>query len=147
MKTSHAIQNSLRFWLKFSNANAFEQATRQPAVAQEKKLLDIIRRNQQTEYGREHQFARIRSVEDFQAAVPINSYETLTPYIERTLHGIPNVLTDDKPIMFATTSGTTGRAKYIPVTPSYLHEYSHGIHVHTYRMIADFENVFEGKAL
>lgn len=147
MKTSHAIQNSLRLWLKFSNANAFEQATRQPAAAQEEKLLEIVRRNQQTEYGREHQFNRIRSVEEFQSAVPVNSYETLTPYIERTLHGIPNVLTADKPLMFATTSGTTGRAKYIPVTPSYLHEYSHGIHVHTYRMIADFDNVFEGKAL
>ncbi|HEU4792054.1 MAG TPA: GH3 auxin-responsive promoter family protein, partial [Nitrolancea sp.] len=147
MKTSQVIQNSLRLWLKFSNANAFEQATRQPVIAQEEKLLSIIRRNRYTEYGTEHQFAKIRSVKDFQASVPINSYDTMTPYIERTLHGIPDVLTADKPLMFATTSGTTGRAKYIPVTPSYLNEYSHGIHVHTYRMLADYDNVFEGKAL
>lgn len=147
MKTSQVIQNSLRLWLKFSNANAFEQATRQPVIAQEEKLLAIIRRNRYTEYGTEHQFAKIRSVKDFQASVPINSYDTMTPYIERTLHGIPDVLTADKPLMFATTSGTTGRAKYIPVTPSYLNEYSHGIHVHTYRMLADYDNVFEGKAL
>ena len=49
--------------------------------------------------------------------------------------------------MFATTSGTTGRAKYIPVTPSYLHEYSHGVHVHTYRMFTDFGDMLEGKIL
>ena len=41
--------------------------------------------------------------------------------------GEPNVLTAERPLMFATTSGTTGRAKYIPVTPSYLREYSHGV--------------------
>ncbi len=49
--------------------------------------------------------------------------------------------------MFATTSGTTGKAKYIPVTSSYLHEYSHGVHVHLYRMFADFGDVLEGKLL
>ena len=49
--------------------------------------------------------------------------------------------------MFATTSGTTGKAKYIPVTPSYLHEYSHGVHVHPYRMFTDFGDLLEGKIL
>ena len=49
--------------------------------------------------------------------------------------------------MFATTSGTTGRAKYIPVTPSYLHEYSHGVHVHLYRIFTDFGDALEGKIL
>jgi len=49
--------------------------------------------------------------------------------------------------MFATTSGTTGRAKYIPVTPSYLKEYSHAIHVHTYRLALDFDAVLGGRTL
>ena len=49
--------------------------------------------------------------------------------------------------MFATTSGTTGRAKYIPVTPSYLHEYSHGVHVHLYRIFTDFGDMLDGKIL
>ena len=57
------------------------------------------------------------------------------------------MLTADEPLMFATTSGTTGKAKYIPVTPSYLHEYSHGVHVHLYRMFTDFGDMLEGKIL
>ncbi len=57
------------------------------------------------------------------------------------------MLTADRPVMFATTSGTTGRAKYIPVTPSYLHEYSHGVHVHLYRIFSDYDDVLEGKML
>ena len=77
--------------------------------------------------------------------MPPNTYETLEPYIERTLRGEKNVLTADDPLMFATTSGTTGSAKYIPVTPSYLHEYSHGVHVHTYRMFTDFPDLLDGQ--
>ena len=77
----------------------------------------------------------------------MNTYEALTPYIDRVFAGEQNVLTADVPLMFATTSGTTGRAKYIPVTPSYLSEYSHGVHVHTYRMFTDFSDMLEGKIL
>ncbi len=146
MPTS-TVQRLLRTWLKLSAANRFDDATWRPAAAQEEKLLEIVRRNQGTVYGREHRFSQIRSIRDFQDRVPPNSYETLTPYIERTLRGEPNVLTAEQPLMFATTSGTTGRSKYIPVTPSYLDEYSHGIHVHTYRILADFGDILEGKIL
>lgn len=147
MKTSAPVQNLLRLWLRLSDANRFDEAMWQPLLAQQEKLLEIVRRNKDTIYGREHGFNSIRSIKDFQTRVPQNSYETLTPYIERVMRGEPNILTADKPLMFATTSGTTGRAKYIPVTPSYLHEYSHGIHVHTYRIASDFPAVFGGKAL
>ncbi len=147
MRSSGAVQNLLRLWLKFSAANRFDEATWTPAAAQERVLLNMIRRNQDTAYGREHGFQRIRSVRDFQARVPRNSYDDLSPYLERMLRGEQNVLTADTPAMFATTSGTTGKAKYIPVTPSYMQEYSHGVHVHTYRMFADFHDMLEGRAL
>ncbi len=141
------MQNLLRLWLKFSAANHFDDSTRNPAAAQERQLLSVIRRNQDTAFGRAHDFARIRSIRDYRARVQRHSYDDLSPYIERMLRGEQNVLTADKPTMFATTSGTTGSAKYIPVTPSYLQEYSHGVHVHTYRMFADFHDVLEGRAL
>jgi hypothetical protein len=63
------------------------------------------------------------------------------------VRGEANVLTAEDPLLFATTSGTTGRAKYIPVTPSYLHEYSHGLHVHSYRLFADFPDLLDGRLL
>ena len=141
------IQSLLRLWLRFSEANHFDDATWHPEAAQEQKLLEIVRRNRDTDYGREHDFRTIRSAADYQEAVPPNTYETLAPYIERTLKGEGNVLTADKPLMFATTSGTTGRMKYIPVTPSYLKEYSHGVHLHTYRIFADVRDILEGKLL
>jgi hypothetical protein len=141
------MQRLLRTWLRYSAANRFDNATWDPRRAQEEKLLEIVRRNERTEYGRAHGLSGVRSIAEFQRAVPPNSYETLSPLIDRTLRGERNVLTADEALMFATTSGTTGRAKYIPVTPSYLHEYSHGVHAHSYRMFTDFSDVLQGKLL
>lgn len=144
---SSSIQNLLRLWLRFSSADKFDNATWNPREAQEAKLLEIVRRNEQTAFGAEHGFDKIRSIEDYQARVPPCDYEALSPYIERTLRAEQNVLTADAPMMFATTSGTTGSAKYIPVTPSYLHEYSQGVSTHLYRMFTDYRDILEGKML
>ncbi|HEY3238221.1 MAG TPA: GH3 auxin-responsive promoter family protein [Acidimicrobiia bacterium] len=147
MTVGTSFQSLLRVWLKHSNASQFDDATWRPAAAQRDKLLEICARNATTVYGKEHRFADIRSVGDYQARVPPNTYDTLAPYVERVKRGEHNVLTQEDPLLFATTSGTTGGAKYIPVTPSYLHEYSHGLHVHTYRMFADFPDMLDGRVL
>jgi hypothetical protein len=144
---SSSIQSLLRVWLRYSAADRFDDATWKPREAQEEKLLEIVRRNEKTVFGSEHGFAKVRSIEEYRQAVPQGDYDSLSPYVERTLRAEPNVLTADQALMFATTSGTTGSAKYIPVTPSYLHEYSHGIHAHTYRMFTDYRDILEGKML
>jgi hypothetical protein len=141
------IQNLMRAWLKHSNADHFDDCTWRPGAAQWDRLSDICRRNAGTEFGQKHGFERIRSVADYRAAVAPQTYDTLAPWIDRVTAGEPNVLTAEQPLMFATTSGTTGAAKYIPVTPSYLDEYSHGIHVHNYRMFCDYPDLLEGRLL
>jgi hypothetical protein len=145
MTVGSGFQSLLRIWLKHSNADHFDDCTWQPGVAQWDKLKEILARNATTEFGRKHHFERVRSPADYQLAVPPQTYDTLAPYIDRMTAGEANVLTADKPVLFATTSGTTGAAKYIPVTPSYLAEYSHGIHVHTYRTFADYPDLLEGR--
>lgn len=147
MATNRAIQSGLRLFLRFSNAGRFESAMADPMVAQREKLLEIIQANRKTDYGREHGFDQIKSIEDYQARVPRNSYEDLQPYIQRMMDGEAGVLTAEPPLMFATTSGTTGRAKFIPVTPSYLKEYQTGIQVHTYRILADYPEILAGRIL
>jgi hypothetical protein len=132
-------------WL--TDARRFENATRDALGAQRDKLRSIIGRNRDTEYGRAHGFGSIRSVADFQRQVPINSYDTLGPYIERMSRGERNLLTADDPIMFAVTSGTTGKAKLIPVTPSYLAEYTHSVQVHTWRVVEDYGTSVSGQFL
>ena len=45
------------------------------AAAQEAQLLRLVRRAQDTRFGRDHGFASIRSVADFQRQVPLRRFE------------------------------------------------------------------------
>ena len=44
-------------------------------------------RNQRAAFGKDHRFAEIRSLADFQRRIPIGSYDTLRHYIEASLRG------------------------------------------------------------
>lgn len=83
---------------------------------QEKIFRRLIKIGAKTAFGKDHEFSRIKTYEDFKARVPIRNYEDLQPYIERILKGEHNVLWKGKPIYLAKTSGTTAGVKYIPIT-------------------------------
>ena len=100
------------------SAARFDQATRSIARSQEEKLLEILQRNADTEYGREHGFAKLRTLAEYSQAVPLIEYEDIAERVKRMARGEENVLTAEKPVMFARTSGTTGEPKLIPVTPT-----------------------------
>src|SRR5205823_6539617 len=72
-------------------------------------------------------------VADFRSRVPINTYDTLAPYVQRMLRGEHQILTRSDPLMFGVTSGTTASAKFLPVTPEYLAEYTASVRVHLLR--------------
>lgn len=61
-----------------------------------------------TAYGVAHDFASVRGYAEFAAAVPIHDYAALAPWIERAAAGEPNVLTADEPLVFFTSSWSTG---------------------------------------
>ena len=65
----------------------FLAATKRAAAVQEQTLLDKIRRNADTAFGRDYQFGRIHSAQDFVRHVPILRYEDHRPYIERVSSG------------------------------------------------------------
>jgi hypothetical protein len=86
---------------------------------QERLIRRYLAENAQTAFGREHGFASIATVDDYRAAVPIRTYDELAPWIDRAVAGEADVLTAGHPIMFMTTGGTSGKSKYIPVTPEF----------------------------
>ncbi|MCC7105141.1 MAG: GH3 auxin-responsive promoter family protein, partial [Chloroflexi bacterium] len=136
-----------QLWRRFSHVDRFVAATREPSSAQHQKLMEIVERNRDTVFGREHGFSSIKGIEAYQKQVPIQTYDTLGPLIERVKRGEKRILTADDPLMFAVTSGTTGKAKYIPVTPSYLAEYIHGMQIHNYFILEDYPHIGEGRFL
>jgi hypothetical protein len=100
------------------SARRFDEATRDPRRTQTELLLGMLRRNADTEYGRRYNFASINSIADYQKQVPLITYADIQQDMEQVAGGAKNVFTAEDPVMFAQTSGTTGKPKFIPVTPT-----------------------------
>ena len=116
--------------------------------AQRKVLTDFIEYAEETAYGKEHNFADISTPQDYQQSVPINSYETLKPYILRHTQGEANVLFPGKPFIYATTSGTTKDPKWIPITHKYNDECYNGLtKLWFYTMLREKPDLLEGPDL
>ncbi len=98
------------------NFLSFAQAKKNVNAFQEKLLLSILKKNKNTQYGKKHSFDKITSLKEYQEKIPLTTYEDILPYITKIENGQQNILTKDKVIFFATTSGTTKKTKLIPVT-------------------------------
>lgn len=102
-------------------------ASRRPKLASENTLRKILNISKNSVYGREHHFRQILAAPNsdelfalFQHLVPANDFEALRPYVERHKNGERNVLFPGRPMMYATTSGTTSKPKWVPMTHKYL---------------------------
>lgn len=94
------------------------RAHQDPVATQLATLRHLVARAKNTRFGREHDFAAIRTVADFQAHVPMRDYEAIhATYIAPTFPVVEDVLWPGRIPYFAVSSGTTsGRTKFIPVT-------------------------------
>ncbi|MCC7528512.1 MAG: GH3 auxin-responsive promoter family protein [Candidatus Melainabacteria bacterium] len=133
--------------LAAEEAESLERACRAPREAQLKRLNSILAAAKDTKFGREHGFAAIKTYKDFQAAMPIADYETFRPYVDRMTAGEKGILTRQDPFMFATTSGTTGSQKFIPVTQEYVVEYRRASRVSCFHLYRCFPKMAEGCSL
>ncbi len=109
-------------------ARAFLAQTRRAADVQRELLLRRVAQHADSQFGRDHHFAEIRTPADFRRRVPIGGYERHEPYIDRVRQGDLGALfgPGSEVLMFALTSGTTNRPKTIPVTRESLRDYREG---------------------
>ena len=94
------------------------RAASDPRGAQEAALRRILAANAETEFGREHGFARVSGIGEYRQAVPVCTYEDLREAIERQEFSGDKCLTEEPPVYYHRTSGTVGAPKNIPVTAS-----------------------------
>lgn len=92
------------------------------AAVQRQTLLKLIRKAAATNFGRDHQFANITSVEAYQQAVPVRTYEDFwNNYWKDHYPRLEGTTWPDVIPYFALSSGTTsGATKYIPISKEML---------------------------
>jgi len=88
-------------------------ALRQPARAQRTLLVELARSCARTGYGRR---LEIRDAEDFLARAPVVDYEDIEPWIQSQSESAAPLLCEQPPLAYEKTSGSSGRAKLIPLT-------------------------------
>lgn len=88
------------------------------ARVQQATLLGLIRRAAATRFGQQHEFHRLHSVADYQARVPLRSYEEFwSHYWKEAYPHLQGITWPEKVPYYALSSGTTtGATKYIPVS-------------------------------
>jgi GH3 auxin-responsive promoter len=95
----------------------WKQATSDPAKAQETVLYKLIGDYAKTEYGRQHDASRVRSIDEYRNRFPIITYANIQPLIQRVMQGETGLLLWEPPVGWAITRGTTkGESKFIPMT-------------------------------
>ncbi|MEU0407421.1 GH3 auxin-responsive promoter family protein [Streptomyces griseorubiginosus] len=100
----------------------FVAALDHPDEVQRDLLRRILERNNDTAFGKEHGLTAVRGFDDLRRAVPIRTHQELMPWIERAMSGEQAVLTADGPVVYFSSSGSTGREKHIPITRSYVRD-------------------------
>jgi sterol desaturase/sphingolipid hydroxylase (fatty acid hydroxylase superfamily) len=95
-------------------------ALRDPMRVQRALLARILTANRDTAFGREHGFEWISGPAQFARQVPVRDFEALRPWIDAQIERGEPALTAERPLHYVRTSGTTGRAKDIPLTRTHL---------------------------
>lgn len=103
--------------------NDYLDSLKDPEAAQFDCLINkVIKPNVNCEYGKDHGFSSIRTAKDYQQALPIVEYEDLRSAITRMMEGEEGILVSEPVRRYFTTSGSTSKPKYIPVTGSLIRD-------------------------
>lgn len=135
--------------------NQLVKASKDPRKASAATLRGILEFAKDSVYGKEHNFEQIlkASSDDelfalYQKNVKPNDYEDFRPYVDRHKNGEADILFPGKPVLYATTSGSTAEPKWIPITETYLKTvYGKMTKVWLFNFIKNRPSVFKGKIL
>ena len=132
---------------RLTHVRRFYDALENPMKFQNKILSSIVKANENSAFGRDHNFSAINSYKDYVKASPASDYEYFRPYIDNLARGEKQQLTVQEPFMFATTSGTTAQPKLVPITREHLKDYTHAFQIHNYHLVNSFPSAARGRFL
>ncbi len=106
----------------------FDRSCRRVAQIQGQLLKEKLLLNGASRMGRKLGIPSLTSMDGFRARVPLTTYDDYSDAIEKCKEGDTAAILGpgQRVVMFALSSGTTGRTKFIPVTKKFLKEYYEG---------------------
>jgi hypothetical protein len=118
-----------------------------PDAIQRQLLSAILFSQQDTQFGRRHAFASIRSYEDFVQAVPMLGFEDLRQDIEGQEQSGEPLLNAERPVHYVQTSGTTGKPKHLPLTGSAVEWIGQYQRLFAYAQWSGVAGIYDGQVL
>ena len=138
----------LKMWLvKHTLLRPLIRDALNPEKKQEDVLRYILEQNKDTEIGKHYNFSAIKNVDDYIKNIPIHEYEDLRPYIEKQIESTGSFIVSQQPIMYAQTSGTTSKAKYIPILKQTVNSYKRAQSIFSFIQYHTVPKIFSGKIL
>lgn len=95
-----------------------QESHQHAADVQSEQLFNIIREAEATEWGKTYDFKTIVSYQDFRERIPVQSSQTLEPYLKRVMDGATNLLWPGMPKRILSSYNGTR----IPITEQALAE-------------------------
>lgn len=86
-------------------------------------LMKLVRKAENTEWGKKYDYKSIRDYDQFRKRLPIQTYDDVKPYVERMMAGEKNLIWSSEIKWFAKSSGTTNdKSKFLPVSKESLRD-------------------------
>ncbi len=134
------VASCLPEWKRFQRAAELVQET------QADLLSCYVGQNKATGYGECYHFDTITSPAQYQARVPLTTYDDYVKYIIRIGEGGRSVLTHEAVRMFELSSGSTAASKLIPYTTALKSEFQRGIAPWIYNLYTSIPDLQSGPA-
>lgn len=109
-------------------------------LMQQAALQRALRGMRGSRFFQQHKLGHVRTLRELQSAIPLQTYEDIRPHIDRVRDGDVSSLFHpaNRPLMFATSSGTTAAQKFIPVTSEFVRQYRRGWNTFGLRLLEDY---------
>ena len=142
-------------WVGRKYSKELNKAAKNCKATEESTLRGILEFAKDSEWGKAHHYAEILEAPNaeelyarWQKYQKPCDYEDYRPFVERMKKGEENILFPGKPMMYATTSGTTKEPKWIPITERYYTDvFSKMTKVWLYTFMMHRPTVFWGKCV
>jgi hypothetical protein len=117
------LLNSVINWINFKRNYQIQLYREHPYNIQMETLHYLLRKAQNTWWGKKYNFSEMHSLEEFKQSVPLQTYDDIKPYVDRMREGENDLLWPGDVKWFAKSSGTTSdKSKFIPVTKDALED-------------------------